>query len=667
MNEIGYAALLLAFVSTGYGTVASIVGARTGRWEYVKSAERAVYAYCASVSVAGFALFYALLSSDFSNEYVYQYTSLDLSWFYKASAFWAGNSGSMLLWLLILGIFGAIVIRQNRTKNRELIPYVISIISFIGFFFALLMLTSEGSNPFAEIPVSFVPENGAGLNPMLENPGMVVHPVTLYLGYVGFAIPFAFAMGALVTKRLGDTWIRSTRRWTLIAWFFLSIGNLVGAWWAYVTLGWGGYWAWDPVENASFMPWLVGTAFLHSVMIQEKKDMLKVWNMVLIIMTFVLTIFGTFLTRSGIISSVHSFGQGSLGPYFLAFIGLTLVLSLNLLFSRLDHLKSRNELDSFISRESSFLLNNLILVGMAFTVLWGVLFPILSEAVTGDKITVGPPFFDQVMAPIGLVLMFLVGICPLIAWRRATLANLGKNFMYPGSVALATLVVLLAMGMRHVYALISFTLVAFVLATIILEFARGTWVRRQMSGQNLLSALASLTWRNKRRYGGYTVHLGIVLILVGVTGSYAFKQEVQETLTPGDTVAVGEYELTYQDFSTYDTSEKRVGTAEFSLTEDGQPLGVVRPVREFYFLKDQPWTRVDRHSTLSRDVYVSLLQYSGEGEEIKVQVDINPLINWLWIGGFVVALGALIAMWPDSREQRRLAARYERQARLHEV
>src|SRR5660397_189093 len=512
MNEIGYAALLLAFVSTGYGTVASIVGARTGRWEYVKSAERAVYAYCASVSVAGFALFYALLSSDFSNEYVYQYTSLDLSWFYKASAFWAGNSGSMLLWLLILGIFGAIVIRQNRTKNRELIPYVISIISFIGFFFALLMLT-----------------------------------------------------------------------------------------------------------------------------------------------------------RSGTISSVHSFGQGSLGPYFLAFIGLTLVLSLNLLFSRLDHLKSRNELDSFISRESSFLLNNLILVGMAFTVLWGVLFPILSEAVTGDKITVGPPFFDQVMAPIGLVLMFLVGICPLIAWRRATLANLGKNFMYPGSVALATLVVLLAMGMRHVYALISFTLVAFVLATIILEFARGTWVRRQMSGQNLLSALASLTWRNKRRYGGYTVHLGIVLILVGVTGSYAFKQEVQETLTPGDTVAVGEYELTYQDFSTYDTSEKRVGTAEFSLTEDGQPLGVVRPVREFYFLKDQPWTRVDRHSTLSRDVYVSLLQYSGEGEEIKVQVDINPLINWLWIGGFVVALGALIAMWPDSREQSRLAARYERQARLHEV
>lgn len=667
MNEIGYAALLLALVTTGYAAVAAMVGARMGRREYLKSAERAVYAYCAAVLVSGFVLLYALLTNDFTNEYVYSYTSVELSWFYKASAFWAGNAGSMLLWLLVLGVFAAIVVRQNRSKNRELMPYVISIISVVGFFFALLMVASEGSNPFAQIPVSFVPENGAGLNPMLENPGMVVHPLTLYLGYVGFTIPFAFAMGALVTKRLGDAWIRSIRRWTLVSWFFLSIGNLVGAWWAYVTLGWGGFWAWDPVENASFMPWLVGTAFLHSVMIQEKKDMLKVWNMVLIIMTFTLTIFGTFLTRSGIISSVHSFGQSSLGPYFLAFMGLTLVLSLNLLLSRLDLLKSRNELDSFVSRESSFLLNNLILVGMAFTVLWGVLFPIISEAVTGDKITVGPPFFDQVMAPIGLVLMLLVGICPLIAWRRATLANLEKNFMYPGGVGLVVLVVLIAMGMRHVYALISFTLVAFVLATVAMEFARGTWVRSQMSGQNLLRALFSLTWRNKRRYGGYIVHVGVILILLGVTGSYAFKQEVVETITPGDTIAVGEYEVTYQDFSTYDTSEKRVGTAEFSLREDGKSLGLIRPVREFYFLKDQPWTRVDRDSTLSRDVYVSLLEYSGEGEEIKVQVDVNPLINWLWIGGFVLVFGALIAMWPDSREQRRLAARYERQARLHEV
>lgn len=666
MNQIGYTALLLAVVVSAYGVIAPLIGARTGRREFMKSAQRSAYALAAVVVFASACLLYALITRDFSNEYVYNYTSRELNWFYTVSAFWAGNSGSMLLWLLLLSVFGAIVVYQNRRKNRELMPYVISILMVMSLFFSLLLTFVEGSNPF--FMLSGVPENGAGLNPMLENPGMVIHPVSTYLGYVGFAVPFAFAMAALITKRLGDFWIRSTRRWTLTGWFFLTIGNLVGAWWAYVTLGWGGFWAWDPVENASFLPWLTGTAFLHSVMIQEKKDMLKVWNMVLIILTFTLTIFGTFLTRSGIIQSVHSFGQSTLGFYFVIFMGATLVLSLNLLFSRLDLLKSRNELDSFISRESSFLLNNLILVGMAFTVLWGVLFPIISEAVTGNKITVGPPFFDQVMAPIGLVLMAVTGICPLIAWRRATFAHLRKNFMYPAGVALVVLVVLVASGMRHIMATISFTLCAFVLSTVFLEFARGAWVRREMAGENLLKALVTLIWRNKRRYGGYIVHAGVILFLMGATGHYAFKEELQQPLKQGESMTVSGYELTYLSFSSYDTNEKRVGQAVFTVKEDGKAIATLQPIREYYFNKDQNWTRIDRHSNLVRDVYVSLLEYQGDnGEQVLVKVDVNPMTSWLWIGGLVMVAGGIIAMWPDRREERRLAARYERQARLHEI
>jgi cytochrome c-type biogenesis protein CcmF len=667
MNEIGYTALLLALVISAYGTVAPLVGVRTGRRDVARSAERASYALAAAVIVAAFALMYALVTRDFSNQYVAEYTSRELSWFYTVSAFWAGNSGSMLLWLFFLGIFSAIVVYQNRSKNRELLPYVITVLSGTAFFFSLLMVFTNGGHPFATLPAASVPQNGVGLNPMLANPGMVIHPVSLYLGYVAFAVPFAFAMGALATKRLGDNWIRSTRRWTLFAWIFLTIGNIVGAWWAYVTLGWGGYWAWDPVENASLLPWLTGTAFLHSVMIQEKKDMLKVWNVVLIIMTFTLTIFGTFLTRSGIISSVHSFGQSSLGPFFVAFIGLVLIVSLNLLFSRLDLLKSRNELDSFVSRESTFLLNNLILVGMAFVVLWGVLFPILSQAITGNKITVGPPFFNQVMAPIGLVLMFVTGVCPLIAWRRATLANLRKNFIYPGTVALVVLVVLLVAGMRHIYAIISFTLCAFVLTTVLLEFARGAWVRHQMTRENVVKSLFSLIWRNKRRYGGYTVHIGVVLLLLGVTGSYAFKVEQSATLTKGKTMSVGAYTLTYDSFTTVSSNEKRVDTAVLALKKNGQFVTMIKPVSEYYFQKDQPWTRVDRYSTLGRDVYVSLLQADEKGTQILLRVDINPLVSWLWVGGVVMVIGGIIAIWPDKRDQRRLATRYERQARLHEI
>jgi cytochrome c-type biogenesis protein CcmF len=667
MNQIGYTALLLALVAAAWGVAAPLIGVRTGRREFVVSGERAVYAFAGFAVIASVALLYLLLSRNFSNQYVYDYTSRELSVLYTISAFWAGNAGSLLLWVLLLGLLSSIAVFQQRNKSRELIPYVISILMTIGFFFCLLMLTSGGSHPFSAV-TGAVPSNGYGLNPILINPGMIVHPVSLYLGYVGFSIPFAFAMAALITKRLGDTWIRSTRRWTLFAWLFLTAGNIIGAWWAYVTLGWGGYWAWDPIENASFMPWLTGTAFLHSVMIQEKKDMLKVWNMFLIIVTFILTIFGTFLTRSGVVSSVHGFGLTALGPFFVVFLGIVVVFSFGLLITRYGLLKSRGQLDSFLSRESSFLFNNLILVMMAFIVLGGVLLPIITEAFSGNKATVGPEFFNRVMPPLGLVLMFIVGVCPLIAWRRASLRNLRRNFLIPAAVGVVVLVVLLVLGMRHVYALLSFALAGFVVAAIITEWVKGLRARLQMARENVVVALARMVWGNKRRYGGYTVHLGVILLLIGITGSYAFKQVLdQQRLVKGESLTLGGYELTYTDFSTYDTNEKTVGTATFEIKKGGTVVGTVKPVREFYFSKDTPWTRVDRNSNLARDIYVSLLQYSDGGGEILVMVEINPLVSWLWIGGFVMVIGALIAMWPSRAEKRRQVARYEAQARLHEV
>ncbi len=669
MSQLGYAALILAVALSGYGILAAVFGARTGRREFVRSGENAVYGLCLVSVAASVVLLYLLLTRSFQFDYVYSYTSRELSWFYTMSAFWAGNAGSMLLWVLFLGIFGSIVVYQNRHKNRELMPYVVAVILTVALFFSILLAFTKGSNPFALLPDGAVPANGKGLNPMLKNPGMILHPLGTYLGYVGFTIPFAFAIAALVTRRLGDFWIRSTRRWTLLAWLFLTMGNIVGAWWAYVTLGWGGYWAWDPVENASFLPWLTGTAFLHSVMIQEKKDMLKVWNMVLVILTFTLTIFGTFLTRSGVLTSVHSFGLSSLGPFFVAFIGLTLVVSFNLLLSRLDLLRSRNELDSFVSREASFLLNNLILVGMAFTVLWGVLFPIISEAVTGNKATVGPPFFNQVMVPITLVFLFVTGICPLIAWRRATFANVRKNFVYPAAFALAVGIGLFVAGVRlnHPAALIAFTLEAFVLATIVLEFARGTWVRRQMSGENLARAFWSFFWHNKRRSGGYLVHAGVVLLLFGVTGHYAYKQELQQTLVKGESMTVGRYSLSFDSFQSYDTNEKQVGTATFTVKQDGKFLGTLRPVREYYFADDQKWTRIDKLGGLKRDVYLALLDYDQNTDKIVAKLNINPVVNWLWIGSLLMIAGGIVCVVPDKREQRRLAARYEREARLHEA
>ena len=524
MIEIGKFSLYIAFAVSIYSVIVSIVGTRRKRRELLVSAENAAHIVSLLVIVASTALLYAFITRDFSIEYVYAYSSRDLPMFYTISAFWGGQKGSLLLWELLLSIFGSIVLLQNRHKNRQLIPYVIATIMVINAFFIGLMVFS--SDPFELLPS--IPADGRGLNPLLQNPGMIFHPPLLYLGYVGFTIPFSFAIGALMCKELSDTWIKTTRGWTITSWFFLGLGNLSGAWWAYRVLGWGGYWGWDPVENASFMPWLVGTAYLHSVMVQEKKDMLKVWNMFLIVLTFILTIFGTFITRSGLINSVHAFDETTLGYYFIGFLCITILFSGFLILDRLHMLKSKNELDSLISRESSFLLNNLILVGIAFATFWGTILPVISEAVRGVKITVGAPFYNQVNIPFGLLLLFLTGICPLIAWRKASIRNLRKNFLKPFIISILGGAILFPFtGMRINMAWISFILCIFVITTIILEFYKGTIVRKEMTGENILRSLFMLISKNKRRYGGYIIHIGVVLMFIGITGSY-FTTEVEK-------------------------------------------------------------------------------------------------------------------------------------------
>ncbi len=496
MGTLGLFSLILALVVCAYSLIAVAKGVRTKSLKWIKSSQNAVIAVGGLVSLAGVILIYSFVVNDFHLQYVAEHSAINLPLAYRLSAFWAGQEGSLLLWEWLLALFAVILIIQNRLKNKELMPYVSAIMMAISLFFLILLIFV--TKPFRLL--SFLPSDGSGLNPLLQNPGMVLHPPAVFLGYVGFSVPFAFAIAALMTRQLGNTWIISTRKWVLFSWLCLSIGNLLGAQWAYMELGWGGYWAWDPVENASLIPWLTATAYLHSVMIQERRGMLKVWNMVLIIITFALTIFGTFIVRSGILSSVHSFALSPLlGVLFLTFIGLILILSFTLLLSRRNLLKGENELDSLLSRESTFLFNNLILVGAAFAIFWGTIFPLISEAVRGTKITVGPPFYNQIMIPIGLALLLLTAICPLISWRKASGKNLRRNFLYPLIISVIGGVVILRWTIQHPYALISFVLAIFVATTIIIEFVRGTKARKEMTKEGYLKSFFSLITRNKRR------------------------------------------------------------------------------------------------------------------------------------------------------------------------
>ncbi|MDA8210306.1 MAG: heme lyase CcmF/NrfE family subunit [Clostridia bacterium] len=639
MADIGYFALILALVMSAYALTSYILGLKLNRQDFLASATGGVLGAALFTSVAGLSLIYLLMSSDFSIEYVAMYTSTDLPVFYKFSALWAGNNGSLLLWVWVLTLIAAIAVTGK--KNRDLMPYAGSVMMVVSIFF--LFLLAYNSNPFAKLPGP-LPE-GNGLNPMLQNPGMVFHPLTLYLGYVGFTVPFAFAIAALITRQVDDRWIKFTRKWTIISWLFLSLGNLFGAQWAYVELGWGGYWAWDPVENASLMPWLTGSAFLHSVMIQERKNMLKIWNMLLIIITFGLTLFGTFLVRSGVVASVHAFGDSSLGMFFLVFTTLVITGSLYLVADRLKLLNQGNEFEGIISKESSFLLNNLLLVGSAFTVFWGTVFPIVSEAFTGKKVTVGAPFFNSVNAPLGLAFVLLMGICPLIAWRKATIKNLLGNFVFPVASALVTAVILVLAGITKPYAVVAFSICLFVTAAILQDVFKGVVVRRKLTGESWGLSMVRLLTRNRRRYGGYIIHLGIVMMIVGIAGSNIYNQEVTTTLKPGQSAQVAGYSFSYNGLQQTTKRNTTIVFADVNVSKNGQSTFQIRPEKVFYPTTEQPSTEPAINSSWLEDFYLVIAGWEQD-QSATFKVNINPLVKWLWTGGYVLIFGTIFALWP---------------------
>ncbi|MFL3051939.1 MAG: heme lyase CcmF/NrfE family subunit [Candidatus Neomarinimicrobiota bacterium] len=601
------------------------------------------------VFIATFILSYQLFISNFDIDYVARYTSYETPTIFKISALWAGQSGSLLFWLFILSIFNTVTIIQNQDRHLNLMPWVIITMSVIQLFF--LILTNFITNPFEPTQADFIVQNGNGLNPLLQNITMAIHPPTLYLGYVGFSVPFAFAFSALVNKDIGALWIRSIRRWTLVSWLFLSVGIILGGWWAYQELGWGGYWAWDPVENASFMPWLTATAFLHSIIVQEKKDMLRVWNMVLIILTFSLCIFGTFLTRSGVMSSVHSFTESSLGPVFLSFVFIILATSFGLMFSRMKVLKSPRKIESVSSRESGFLFNNLIFVVMCFAVFWGTLFPVITEAFNGDKISVGPPFFNQINIPIGLALLALTGIGPMLAWKGTSNDKLIQNFAYPIALGLLTAFALFFLKLTF-YTVISFSLCVFVVVAISSEFVKGVRVRKNKFKESIFISLFRMIEKNRSRYGGYIVHLGIVLMFVGFTG-HAFDKEKEFGIQVGQSEKVANYNFELIRMYEEERSNHYAWITDLRVTGiSGNFITNLRPEKRVYFHKNpdinkrQPHSELDIYSTFNKDIYSIFSSVSSDNSIAFVKIMINPLVKWVWIGGYILAFGTIIALWP---------------------
>src|SRR5512145_938394 len=656
MPELGRAALVVTLGLSVYALVAGAAAARLGRRRLAQSAQNALVASFFTTLVASAVLLSALLRNDFSFTYVARTTSEALPTAYTISAFWGGQEGSLLLWLLVLTAFGAAAVRLNRAWARDLIVWVVPVFAAVTVFFSFLVVAV--ASPFT---TQATPPDGAGMTPSLQNPYMLAHPPLLYLGYVGLTVPFAFALGALLSGRLDERWLVATRRWTLLAWTALGIGQLLGAHWAYVEVGWGGYYAWDPVENAALMPWLAATAFLHSVMIQEKRGMLRVWNLLLVILAFSLSLFGTFLTRSGVVNSIHSFTQSSIGPWFLAFIGVTIAVSLGLVFWRLPQLRSPTRLESPISREAAFLYNNLLLLALCLTVLWGVVYPMLSEAVRGEAVVLGRSYYDFFLRVFGLPLLLLMGIGPLVAWRRASLRSLVTTFRWPTLVALATGVLLLVLGAgSSIPGLVAYTFSAFVGATIVMEFARGTRARKALGATSWLGAFTSLMSRNRRRYGGYVVHASIVLLAIGVAGSSAFDSVADARLTRGESVTVGDYTLVYRSLDERQVANATEIRATLDVRRGDRDLGTLQAGKNAYTIEQQVSNEVGIRSDrlTGEDLFVIAEQIDPDGS-VYFRVFVKPLVNLIWLAGLVFLLGAAIALWPDRREQRRLVARAE--------
>jgi cytochrome c-type biogenesis protein CcmF len=643
--EIGAGALIVALGLAIYGCAAAAVGGRTGRVALVESAQHAALGVFTLVTACLLLLAWSFLSFDFSVRYVANNTNLGTPFYYRLTAVWGALEGSIVLWAWMISVYTLIVVLRHRRNARELYPWVLSVMLGVLAFFLLVMTVPA---PVFQ-RLAPVPADGRGLNPLLEDSGMITHPVALYLGFTGFTVPFAFAIAALVTGRVGDAWITTTRRWTITAWYFLSLGLLIGGWWSYHVLGWGGYWAWDPVENAAFMPWLTGTAFLHSVMIQERRRMLRLWNLALVIMTFALTLFGTFLTRSGVIASVHAFTQGSIGVFFLSFLAAVLLLALGLLAWRWDALGAQGELDSVVSRESAFLLNNVLLVAAAFTVFFGTVFPLLSEAVRGVKVSVGAPFFNQVNVPLFLGLIFLMGVGPLIAWRRASLDNLKRNFLWPVALGVAAAAVFRLVGVRSTLAVLVLALTVFVTATIAVDLVRATRARLR-TGERLPGALGGLLLRHNRRYGGFAVHLGILVVAVGVTGSQAWSVQTETTLRRGESTELGGYHVRFDGLAASEESNHFKVTGTFTVTKGSATAAVLQPAKKFYPQEQSPIAYVDYRLGLTEDVYLVLGDFARDGSQATVRLQVNRLVSWIWIGGAILTLGTALALVPERRK-----------------
>ena len=612
----------------------------------VQAGKRALLSAAIAVTLASLALVYLFLTDNFSIEYVASYSDRALPLFYKATAFWAGQKGSLLFWAWILNMFIAVVIFNNRKEvDDRNTPYVYLVLAGTLVFF--LFLLCAVSNPFETL--NLMPKDGNGLNPMLQNPGMIFHPPALFIGYIGFTIPFAYAIASMITGNTGTDWIRKTRTWNVISWIFLSVGIILGGQWAYVELGWGGYWAWDPVENASFIPWLVSTAFIHTAVIQERRGVMKVWNMVLILLTFLLCIFGTYLVRSGILQSVHDFGPTGLGGYFLAFMAVIMFGGIYLLAESYNQFKTPGNIESYLSRESTFLFNNVVLLALAFTTLLGTVFPILSEIVTGNKITVGQPFFNQVNTPLFLILVLLTGICPLIGWGKASATNLKRNFLRPALTAIISGAVMAIFGITQPYALLAFTLAAFVGATIFQEYLTAIRSRQKLTGESSASAGLRLLWKMRRRYGGHMVHLGLAIMVVGITASSAYKIENQGTLRQGETIGIGDFELKYESFRQYEKLNRTIYAATLGVFRDGNRIDELDAERRYYANSKQPTTEVALRSTLTEDLYVTMPGI-GKDDEITLKVAVNPMLIWIWFGSFLMVTGGIVAIIPSRRK-----------------
>ncbi|HWS24867.1 MAG TPA: heme lyase CcmF/NrfE family subunit [Anaerolineales bacterium] len=676
--DFGYGLVLISFGLAIYSIIASVFGYYKRSFKLVDSARLAMQLMFPLITIASVLLMYLLATDSYYVSFVYEVTSRSMPMYLKITALWGGQSGSLLFWAWTLTAFSSAVTLREWDRDRDLLPWVVVVNSVTAAFFIGMIVFYE--NPFAKFwqtidgsvitamfqpagAVLFTAPDGQGLNPLLRHPGMIIHPPMLYLGFVSYVIPFSFALAALITGRTDDRWTRITRRWSIVAWLFLSIGLILGGRWAYDVLGWGGYWGWDPVEIAAFMPWLVGTAFLHSVMIQEQRGMFKEWNMILIILTYVLVIFGTFLTRSGVLSSVHAFAQSAIGPAFFIFIGITIVISVSLLIYRWSDLKAESELTSLLSRESLFLLNNLLFISILIVCFWGVLFPLISELVTGQKVTVGPPFYERATGPLFAGLLFLMGIAPLSAWGKTTLKTLGRSSWK--SAVISVVVVLgfvVFLKMYNPYAIIGFAVVIFSALITLHEFWRAASARSRAQKENIFLAFWQIFGKNRRRYGGYLIHLSVIMMAIGIIGLEMFQTETQGTLRQGESITIRDYKVTYTDLAIFDTNDNRnLARAVVSIEKNGEYVGELYPRRDYFYESQQPMTIPGVRSTIEDDLYVLLVDWQPitvEGATFKIYH--NPLVNWLWWGTYLMIIGSLVAMWPQKekssvREKRQIS------------